>query len=280
MQMTYFNGRPIKIVTTVPNYRRCERAEINTFTSTAGLQVVPKIYLDYLADGWTTVKLYHGGKNLVYKVAESTNSSYGVTYKINADGSVTATGTSTGSSSKLYNGGYNAAPYFRAFPWIKNGVTLTIGKGNGSANEMPRLNFVLNDSVVGNVSKYTGANGANTTFTIDKNCTPENTHYGFYLRTSNGSTVNETIYPLIVIGNSLDGVDFDPADVETVALGRTIYGGYIDFKTGKLVSTLDANGAALSTPVEYGIALPTITARGGSNNVWADCGEIETEYQN
>ena len=59
----------------------------------------------------------------------------------------------------------------------------------------------------------------------------------------------------------------------------TIYGGTLDVTTGVLTSTLDAEGNSLATPQVYQLEPQEIRTLLGTNNIWADCGNVSVEYR-
>lgn len=195
--------------------------------------------------GWTGAKLTRCGKNMLKNTATSQTTN-GVTFTVNADGSVTVNGTAT------------ANAYF-----VVGKLTLSAGSyivsgcpANGSSSKY----FVYADHS-GGKSDY-GSGGA---FTL-----ADTKEVIATIAVRSGITVsNLTFYPMIRLASITDDT-FEPyqGDIYTVDFGQTVYGGTLDWQTGVLTAdramiTLSGaenytyvNGWQSGCCVIYGSSLP------------------------
>jgi hypothetical protein len=127
------------------------------------------------------------GKNLLPYPYVSSNpvTARGVTFTTNSDGSVTAVGTNTGE-------GVSQMRLSGAMEFVV-GNTYVLSTGTTNPSFSARIEYIAaGETASSYTSKYTHAEG--------------NTIVKIFLDVLTGATVNETIYPIIVEGNTYDGV--------------------------------------------------------------------------
>lgn len=178
--------------------------------------------------GWTGAKLTRCGKNLL-KINAASVTKNGVTFTVNANGSVTVSGTTTAGNT-FFNLNYIDANTSQ----LKPGATYILSGGSASVR--------LRAYVDGSYAVDDSGNGA--TLTISANAKSS------WLRLNiadEGVTVNETIWPMARLSTETDG-SFAPYAGNTYAadFGQTVYGGELDWNTGVLtveclMSTLDGS---------------------------------------
>lgn len=242
--------------------------------------------------GWDSGEIGVIGKNWLPKQEQGTTTIAGITYEVRTDGSIYVHGTAESqldfalavtNSFELQVGNYT----------IKRppeGMQMVIGGANNTSGLPYKAVFA----------------SADVTFEISKKGT-----IGYcLLRILNGNTVDDVVYPQIELGTQ--STSFEPYQGKqyTQQFPTTIYGAEWDVVSGELKQTdgyiASYNGEALpstwisdrdvyasgTTPtigaeVVYKLATPTtidlsplsIRLLEGSNNVYADCGEVlEGEY--
>lgn len=237
--------------------------------------------------GRTGVTLTRCGKNLLSKAAAGTQTSRGITFTSNGDGSYTVKGTSTGSISIEF-----AAEVPITIP---AGTYLHVGNTG-----------VLNGNIAF-VSRFTDGTTISFAFSVENRVWKVTDGYigktikaiGIYV---NGvQTANVTLKPMICMDATTG--EFEPyqGDTYTAEFGQTVYGGTLDWATGVLTVTHEqmdayagealpgewisdrdvyAPGTAPTTgaQVVYKLATPTaiqltpqqITALDGTNTVYSD----------
>ena len=167
--------------------------------------------------GWTGAKLTRCGKNLIPTI-NSSFSKNGVSFTLNINGSITATGEKTG-----YTGGNGISVSAVAF----RGKTLTL--------TVPNPTYVMVGFKLTNTSGETSyIDAPNTegsyTFTM-----PEDANtmaYNFYVNTSDAFSY--TFYPQLELGSTATAYEPYQGDTYTADFGQTVYGGTLDWQTGVL----------------------------------------------
>lgn len=170
--------------------------------------------------GWTGAKLTRCGKNLIPTI-NSSFSNNGVSFTLNINGSITATGAKTG-----YSGGNGISVSAVAFRgktltittpnpiYIKVGLKLTNTSGETSYIDAPHME-------------------GSYTFTM-----PEDANtmaYNFYVNTS--GAFSYTFYPQLELGSTATAYEPYQGDTYSADFGQTVYGGTLDWNTG--VMTVD-----------------------------------------
>lgn len=81
------------------------------------------------------------------------------------------------------------------------------------------------------------------------------------------------------LGSTATDYELYTGETYNITFPATIYGGTLDVTTGVLTSTLDADGNQLATPQVYQLEPQEIRTLLGTNNIWADCGNVSVEYR-
>lgn len=174
--------------------------------------------------GWTEANVTRAGKNLLPITAETVTKS-GVTFTVNAAGSVTVTGTATAAVLLDYCDSIT----------FKAGVQYTITgcpAGGGTAVANYWLACYLTDASTVVVNTRDTGNGA--TFSFE-----EDTTLRVRIRIPNGNSDTLTFYPMIRVASITDATyeeyasETFPVTLPTEA--GTVYGGTLDVVTGKLI---------------------------------------------
>lgn len=162
------------------------------------------------------------GKNLIYPkyAGRALN---GITYTINADGTITTNGTATGSSYAASNLA-NKPELMQIVP--AGTYTLT---GGISANEVVCLGGKYTD---GSSLPPTYDRGSGATFTLTKPA-----YLYPQIQITNGTSSNRTFY--IQLERGSEATEFEPYTFTSypISLGREVYGGTVDLATGVLTLT-------------------------------------------
>ena len=185
--------------------------------------------------GWTGANVVRAGKNLLPKTLVSGTHNY-CTYTLNADGTVTVTGTANGLSVRnIYNG---VTPIAAG---LKNGTYIMTGCPAGGSSTTYGLRMTITKSSSTSYTDY----GSGTTFTIDDDVVSVRV----YLFVNSGQTVNITYKPMIRLASVTDAT-YEPYQgtaypVTWQSDAGTVYGGTVDVTTGVL--TVDMETKDLST---------------------------------
>ncbi len=127
------------------------------------------------------------GKNkLPYPYYDSSITKNGITFTVNGDGSITLNGTATAEAN---------------FFFATKGNFLEAGKTYCIVTKMPNVKTVMAYKDENGQTKYVGDNMA-TSVVWSENYTLSN----IYISVPNGTTANNTVYPIIVEGDSYDGI--------------------------------------------------------------------------
>lgn len=207
--------------------------------------------------GHTEVDVLRCGKNKLQVIAES-KTQYGMTYTVNADGSISVSGTPTGNAQLLLN---NRIPLSASM----GNITLS---GLSNATNVVWNNFVLYDSN-GNVTAtlMSGTTYTKAPITFDISSYTD-TAYGILgiKRRSNDTACSGTVYPQIEIGTS--ATDFEPykGNLYQIQIGQTVYGGSLDVLSGVLTvdrgfveydGSSDESWAKIANEYRYNIPRPS-----------------------
>lgn len=157
--------------------------------------------------GWDSIDVTRTGKNLLKNTASSTTKQ-GLTYTVNANGSVHVTGTATANS-------YIAIPINATFH------VDVIASGS------PTATGVYTQTVTSSGNK--NDTGSGVTIAAGTSITE------MRLRINNGTTVDVVFYPMIRLASDADSTyEAYTGQTYTAALGRTVYGGTLDVVSGVL----------------------------------------------
>lgn len=164
--------------------------------------------------GWDSVNVTRSGKNLLPYGAGRTSA--GITYTLNSDGTISASGTSTGTS--FCNAGGFTLPsgsyILNGCPTNSNSITMDIRNATGGS---------------GIVSGADSGNGFSFTLT-------EETTGVVNIRIPSGVTVNNLLFkPMIRLASETDAT-YAPYTAQTypTTLPQTVYGGSLDVVSGVL----------------------------------------------
>lgn len=211
--------------------------------------------------GYDKLDLSRAGKNLLPNTA-STQTINGVTFTVNADGSITANGTAT--DVVFFNVG-------RVL--LESGVSYVLsgcpaGGNNGG-------NFLMYVSIG---SEFYYDFGSSVSF----DGTGETR--SVFIQVKSGATVDATFYPMIRLASDPDATYAPYASTfHTVQIGQTVYGGRFDWLTGKLVAewvlakgvftraTLDSSGKLYAVTGIPSTAKPYPTTQEGLYEPYIVC---------
>lgn len=166
--------------------------------------------------GHTGAKLTRCGKNLVSNTA-TTQTVNGVTFTVNADGSVVANGTNSLSSMfTVLVGRFNmlaSTKYILSGSPASDAISLTLRDRYGN-------------------NTYASDGGWSPEFMVDKG---DDTASLFIRVAPNATVDNLTLRPMIRLASETDAA-YEPyqGDTVTVNFGQTVYGGTLDWNTGVL----------------------------------------------
>lgn len=231
--------------------------------------------------GWMGATVTRVGKNLLpYPYSETTKTTNGLTFTVNADGAITVTGKATSNAS------FNLATFTFAsgLSYIVSGCP---DGGSGTT---------YNITIAG----YGTDTGTGCTLTGDGN------EHLIRIRVFSGKEVDIVFKPVIRISSIADKT----YPISWEAEAGTIYGGTLDVTTGVLTvtdgyiavyageslpstwisdrdvyasGTTPTTGAQvvykLSTPATYQLTPTEIRTLLGSNNIWADTGDVDVTYK-
>lgn len=179
--------------------------------------------------GWTEANITRCGKNLLNTDVQSRTIT-GITFTVNNDGSVTASGTATASTQFVYNlihypaGNY----YFTGCP------------SGGSASKYDI--YVWEDASSARAKKWDGTTASTSDYgnTLQEFQIKQGYNYSMCLRIASGATVNITFNPMIIVGTETDNT-YEPYIANTYEVSfssaGTVYGGTLDVTTGILTAT-------------------------------------------
>ena len=177
--------------------------------------------------GHTQVDATRTGKNLV-KFPQKTETSSGVAFTLNANGSVQIVGTASGGNA--YFNIYNWSTFANTVLFAFRGKTLKLAGGN---NNIRYTIAYRKDSSSTPTEIHDTGNHPTITFPTDPT-------YQIYvaLRVTNGVTVNETIIPMLLMPDETDTTpELYQGQTVTVNLGGTYYSGTLDVVSGEFVVT-------------------------------------------
>lgn len=174
---------------------------------------------------WGEVGTWTGGKNLLQVTAESATKN-GIVFTVNADGSVVANGTATGTSQLLLNRFYFA-----------KGVAYKFNGIDGGSNQTYRIAVVYYTDDGTYITEQAFVNGDNSLVI------PQNAEYAdIYIRFYTGVTANNIVVsPMIRFASTDDAfVPYTPITPHPVNVGNItppVYGASIDLTTGEVWGT-------------------------------------------
>lgn len=205
--------------------------------------------LDGLQGGVPFSEVVVSGKNLLkYPYVLSTRTIFGVTYTDNGDGTITASGTHDGGTTRSYYGfsPWWVSDYGRLF--VQKGKTVTY-KVYGLPDTYNAAIWVQPDNNSGDVFKsIRGELDEPIIYTAEQDCYISCGIYGNEL--SVGATVDFTFYPQLELGDTV--TEYAPS-ITTQELTLTTCGKnfisnqYVDRDNNGIVSTIDDDGIVTVT---------------------------------
>ena len=196
--------------------------EFNTNKTFDNVTIFPQLELGNIATEYEApitgreLTLTVSGKNLLkYPYSHTTRTSYGVTFTDNGDGSITATGTHDGSTSRAFFGftsWWTAKEYTRLF--LSKGKTIAF-KIAGLSDMYSANLWIMSDAVSANVTKTVNALGSRAViYTAEQDCYIACGIYGSV--NSVGQAVDFTAYPQLELGDT--ATDYEPYHGSTVII--------------------------------------------------------------
>lgn len=207
--------------------------------------------IPYNASGYTDADLVLGSKNLLL-VNYTSQTKNGVTFTVNADGTITANGTSTASIVVLITGGIN----------LIEGVSYTLTGAIDAGAMLQLTDYPVNES-----KGFEDNRGF--TFTADGSVYAVR----FYIYAN--QTFNNAVFKPMIRYASITDATFEKYHAPTtynVPFGRTIYGGKLDVTRGLLTPTYNYDGSAISSPSTYNVTPTDIKSFAGKNYLFCDIG--------
>lgn len=238
-----------------------KEGSIISIETISGLSIRPTSYIKSAqsGSGWDEVNVIRTGKNLAAITDKDTTSS-GVTIGIK-DGIVTMNGTSTSNSGTV-----------SLWKTVLKPGKYTLSH-NVLAGEM--VNAPENASVLNVGSSRTRLNAPTLTFTVN-----EEAEYNFSIvRASSAVTYdNFTFSVQLECGETATEFETPKTQILTATLPETVYGGTLDWGTGVLTSTLDADGNELAQPKVFQLEPQQLSTIDGVNFVWSNCGDTKAIF--
>ena len=176
--------------------------------------------------GWTAIRVRRAGKNILQRQNTGSSSSNGVSFVINADGSVTASGTASANAFTNYGYTYNILK-------LPKGVQLRVSGGDSSVSV--RI-YYMEEGTTASQMLATSASGSST-FTVPDNA---GTVWARIFVLS-GTVISDpiTVYPMVTVADNDTEYEEYQGDVYVVSTddAGTVYGGTLDVTTGVLTVT-------------------------------------------
>lgn len=197
--------------------------------------------------GWTGVTLTRCGKNLLSKAAAGSQTSGGITFTNNGDGSYTIKGTSTGSI---------GIQFATEVP-----ITIPVGAYLHLGNTGALTNYVAF------VLYFTDGINFSSAFNVENRVREISNNYigktinaiGIYV--NGAQTVDITLKPMICMDATTGAYEPYQGDTYAADFGQTVYGGTLDWLTGVL--TVD-------TGIKVFDGTESIDTENGYYNFWAE----------
>ena len=173
--------------------------------------------------GYDKLGLNAAGKNLMPNSTPGTAVEHGVSFKMNEDGTVHVTGTNTNNGLFLYG-----AVLWTAL--LKPG-TYTFSGIDGSAQDKFFIQLVRVSD--GEPFVYITATAPNVSFTLTQETQVKMRFYVY----DGAADINSTVKPQLELGSAPSSFAPYQGKLHTVQIGQTVYGGKMDWLTGKFVKT-------------------------------------------
>ena len=192
--------------------------------------------------GYSEVVTSRVGKNLLKNTA-STMTHHGITYTVNADGTITANGTATDRSYCVIDFDYD---YF--YNHYKDGTYILSGCPSGGSMST----YALDLQAYGSGNLYDIGEGV----TINTSQLT-NQQYRFVIDIKVGTTMNNAVFkPMLRLANTSAEYESYNGTTYPISLGQTVYGGTLEVMSGKLtiekVKTTLGSAPTTGNPSAYG----------------------------
>lgn len=198
--------------------------------------------------GISGLSIVQTGKNL-FKTTATSKTTAGVTYTVNADGTVTVSGTATGYSDLMLG----------ESPLPPSGKLMVSGL-ESMTNIVWDGVRLLDESKTVIATKGTGSRGNQS---IDLSDYPDARYIRLTVKRASNVATSGTIEPQVEISTTATAFTEYEGKTKTVAFGETVEEGTLDATTGVLAVTAPAAKTITLDPV----SIETIK---GVNNIWTD----------
>lgn len=226
-------------------------AIVSTTVAKALRSLVIPIESDSGIDGLT---IYHAGRNL-FKTTATSKEVAGVTYTVNADGTITVSGTASGYS--------DLAIGECVLPPSGNVIVSGIESMTNIVWDGVRI---LDGSKTALATLGAGSRG-NQTFSLADYPTAK--YVRLTVKRASNVATSGTIKPQVEIADAVSTFEPYSGDVYPIVFGETVKGGSLDAITGKLTVTSPAAKTIDLDPV-------ALKAKAGTNVIWTDAGGSNT----
>lgn len=215
-------------------------------------------------NGWDALKVARTGKNLLTTNDYQTDK-YGITFTKNADGSIKASGTSTGNARAFYRGLFLPA-----------GRYLFGGCPSGGSSNTYHV-YMWDYTTGARPMRWDGTTeSANDVGTGFQEVLVEPGHeISINFRIQSGTTVNDLEFHPIILAGADAGTTWTPSEAEVtdITLPTTVYGGVLDVTTGVL--TVDRAVVDLGS-LSWGYASARFYATSPANTIdISDTGDLQ-----
>lgn len=222
--------------------------------------------------GWDAVETTRTGKNLLSRknIRDLPYTHNGITFSDAGDGKIEVSGTASAAAQlTLVNRGVGTKDFIKAGTYTISGV-------NNASNVTIYYQFYnSNDDAMGSsflTAQISSGNPTNT-ITLDNDC-----YYGCYIAVGSGRTPTGFVVPQFESGGVATAYEAYESETIATAFPETVYGGSLNWTTGLLTSTLDADGGELAEPKTIQLTPEQLDMLKGVNNVWSSTGDTDLSY--
>ena len=181
--------------------------------------------------GASSLSVTRSGKNLMPSLFVGTRTNNGITYTVNADGTVSISGSVGTHNNSIQNYGHIILP--------AGTYTLSGNPDNVSTSQRDTAMILCKDGYSGSVnvivSLYSNSTQPKATFTLTE---PTDCYLRLYCYPIAGTYPENTMFkPMIEAGSIKTEFESCKQDTKTIDLGQTVYGGELDVKNGTATIT-------------------------------------------
>lgn len=233
------------------------------------VELVSRIEPTQDGNGCTEVEVTRTGKNIITAIhaPQLPYTTDGVTFSDAGNGRIAVSGTAASGAMFPLN---NITPGERTY--IPAGTYTISGLVSGTGAKIVFAAFPRQTG--SSIVSVTVSDTAKTrTITLDQDA-----YYGIYIAVSKGATSDAVVSPQLESGEVATG--YAPYEHTTITadLPETVYGGSLNWTTGLLTSTLDADGNELAEPKTIQLAPKQLDMLKGANNIWSSTGDTALSY--